>query len=241
VLSTLEACSPHTGVVLWNRKRIKIGGSPMADEDWFPFLPNGAEIDPAVGFASYCETAGTIGCLFSYISVLMLRREAWQALDFADRRHIGSGYIHVARTLSVVLAGWRMAVRREGIAICRMNDDLFREAGLYRRLLLDFEGYYRIGRDLIADPVLRQAWWSVLWREHSSRFDILRRCTRTQSWEICHLWRKLGQPAWRIRALRLAADPLFRPFTKPIAKLAHSLKKRTRHEEPQAPKLPALA
>jgi abequosyltransferase len=219
-LAGVVACSPRTGVVIWNRKRIDVNGAPMSDEDWFPTLPDGAEIDVANGgLTRYCDSADTLGCLFSYIGVLMIRRDRWEALDFSDTRHIGSGYIHVARTLSVLLAGTNLTVRRTGIAVCRMNnDDLFRSEGLYRRRLLDFNGFHQIGLDLIADPVLLRAWWSVLWREHPSLFAILRRCTRAQAREITAVWRQLGVPEWKVRLLMVASHPLCRPFSKPIVK-----------------------
>lgn len=106
---------------------------------------------------AYLHSAPSVGGIFSYISAIVVRREAWNAVPVREE-FLGSAWIHVTKLLDVLIRGGRL--RYLGVPIVwnrTANDTFLAEVGYTRRVLLDLD-YARIARVVLAGrPALQEA------------------------------------------------------------------------------------
>jgi abequosyltransferase len=115
----------------------------------------------------YLNSAFGLITLFSYISVLIFRRDVWnRAPDAAV--HYGSCFAHAFRLWKALAAGGAVENLDLPVVMCRMDTDSFASRGVFRRFLLDFDGYLEIAQMLWrANPRVRSAFLSVVGRSYS--------------------------------------------------------------------------
>jgi abequosyltransferase len=116
----------------------------------------------------YFQASRSIGALFSYVSSIIVRREAWEQAKHSERAR-GTNYEHVYRIFSFLLAAGSHQYIEESLVSCRGQNDSFMsdsDRGLARRFVIDIDGYHRIGNLLFADPELRKAFLAVMRQEH---------------------------------------------------------------------------
>jgi abequosyltransferase len=140
---------------------------PLFDQQW---LSNNADhtIYTFAGprdFISYFSRSISIGALFSYISSLVVKRDAWNAI-VQDDRFTGSNYAHAARLFSILLRGGVLRYIQEPLVLCRGENDSFAANGVVRRFLIDIDGYLLLANMLFFDMNVRSAFLAVMRREH---------------------------------------------------------------------------
>ena len=79
----------------------------------------------------YFSRAGSIGSLFSYMSSIVVKRAAWNAVE-RDDRLAGSNYAHVASLFSVLRKGGTLKYIKEPLVLCRSDNDSFSKSGVVR-------------------------------------------------------------------------------------------------------------
>ena len=93
--------------------------------------------------ARYLDVCTSIGGVFSYLSSIIVARQAWEMAP-VDQQMNGSGYIHVAKLLRIFFddtAGLLVSIP-ECLVMCRGdNDDTFGAEGRLARIYLDFNFY----------------------------------------------------------------------------------------------------
>ncbi len=147
----------------------------------------------------YCRLAKSIGALFSYMSSIIVRKAAWDRASHGAE-YLGTNYAHVARLVSILQGGGRLTCLDEPRVLCRGENDSFRDRGVLRRYLIDFQGYDRLSRGLFADPAVRTAFRDVVRREH--RWYLLTQVRHAAAvsgrpWrELDSLLRSYRYPAW---------------------------------------------
>jgi O-antigen biosynthesis alpha-1,3-abequosyltransferase len=114
----------------------------------------------------YLNRAVGLICLFSYMSILIIRRDVWnRAPDAAV--HYGSCYAHAFRLWTALAGGEVVEALDIPVALCRLDTDNFASRGVYRRFLLDFDGYLEIANTVWgARSAVRSAFVRVIAREH---------------------------------------------------------------------------
>lgn len=113
-------------------------------------------LDDAVGLIS----------LFSYISVLIFRRALWNGTPDAAA-HYGSCYAHAFRLWAALASGGVVEFLGSPVVMCRMDTDHFSSRGVFRRFMLDFDGYLGIADVTLAGrQSARQAFLAAVRREH---------------------------------------------------------------------------
>ncbi len=132
----------------------------------------GASEDRTVDFAreddvrAYLESARSLGALFSFMSSIGFRREAWMRAR-ADAALIGTNYMHVQRLFGMGRDGAQLKYIAAPLVLCRGGSDSFREAGLASRLLIDLKGFLELARAIFPDSeALQAAFRAVAKREH---------------------------------------------------------------------------
>jgi abequosyltransferase len=114
----------------------------------------------------YLHSARGLIALFSYLSVLVFRQSLWR--DAGDAaRHYGSCYAHAYRLWSGLAAGGLVEFLAVPVVKCRMGTDKFSQRGIFRRFMLDFDGYLGIADSVFRSrPRERLAFLEAVRREH---------------------------------------------------------------------------
>jgi abequosyltransferase len=114
----------------------------------------------------YLDRATGLIALFSYISVLVFRRDLWNSAG-ENSSFVGSCYAHAHRLWVALSRGGVVEFLAAPIVMCRMDTDNFASRGLFRRYMLDFDGYLGIADDVFGTrPKVRQAFVRAIQREH---------------------------------------------------------------------------
>ncbi len=155
-------------ILLANRIWCDANLKPVRPEAWLA----GASEDRTVDFAqendvrTYLESARSLGALFSFMSSIGFRREAWMRAR-VDAPLIGTNYAHVQRLFGMGRDGARLKYIAAPLVLCRGGSDSFREAGLASRLLIDLKGFLELARSIFPDSeALQAAFRAVVKREH---------------------------------------------------------------------------
>ena len=164
----MDECEHGHDILLANRIWCDASLRPVRPEAWL----TGANRDRVVNFAHadeslvYLEDAHSLGALFSFMSCIGFRREAWMRAR-VDATLIGTNYTHVQRLFGMGRDGARLKYIAAPLVLCRGGSDSFSEAGLASRLLIDLKGFLELARSIFPDnEVLQAAFRAVLKREH---------------------------------------------------------------------------
>lgn len=117
----------------------------------------------------YFQNARSLGALFSYLSSIVVRRKAWNDIKF-DEAFIGTAYAHVHILLSIVLKGSILKYHVEPTVLCRGENDSFATDGVVKRYFIDLDGYQILADYLFGEVSVRDAFKSVMRREHKWYF-----------------------------------------------------------------------
>ncbi|MBA2479856.1 MAG: glycosyltransferase family 2 protein [Planctomycetes bacterium] len=207
VKERLQSATPDCDIILANRRKISVDAHPIESEDeqWFPSYADGDIVSLRGSLSGdYYSRSPSLGCVFSYLSTIVLRKSAWMAAE-GFRRFQGNQYMHTARLVAIVEGGSRLMICKHTIVHCR-----YCAIPLDRtldRLLVDFRGFHEIGEALVPDPTNRKLLWSILVREHPFRsFIRLRELATDDQWkEIRRLLRSLCFSRWRILGIVVGA------------------------------------
>lgn len=116
----------------------------------------------------YLETSHSLIALFSYISVLVFKKELWDA-GGDNPTFQGTCYAHAHRLWRALgISGGTVNFVREVLVMCRMDNDNFSSRGTFNRFMLDFDGFLRIADDVFGQRHrVREAFHGAIRREHS--------------------------------------------------------------------------
>ena len=113
----------------------------------------------------YLKSAQSLGALFSYMSSIIVRRAEWDNMSSSEIL-IGSNYAHVYKLFSLAKNGGKVMYIRDSLVATRLFNDSFMANGIARRYLIDLYGYQNLANHLFLENSIRDAFKSVLRREH---------------------------------------------------------------------------
>lgn len=206
VLSLIE--SGHD-IYLFNRMRSTFELQPWAMESFLDRSVTARSFDfrKSDDLASYLSAAGTVGALFSFLSSIVVRREAWNSIAY-DERFTGTAYSHAFVLLSLVRNGCSLRYDPSCLVNCRFGNDSFAQNGVARRILIDLDGYGAI-RDLVFRGDARaQAGINAVLRREYPWYRIVRRrlAMNAEEWRRVRLtFEKIG---YSKSALRVAEQAI---------------------------------
>lgn len=200
-------------ILLCNRVWCDSGLKPIRPESWLDDGDSDRVVDLSLAseVGRYLADARSLGALFSFMSSIVFRREAWMRAP-TDAALLGSHYAHVKRLFGITRQGGRLKYVAEPLVLCRGGTDSFREGGLAERVMIDLKGYLALADDLFrANPVLRSSFLAVLRREHPWR-RLVRVRSEARSpdhWrEVSRLLDQAGYPGAAIAAAGVAGAAL---------------------------------
>lgn len=118
-------------------------------------------------FIEYCNSASSIGALFSYMSSIVLRREEWNKTGY-NYDFDGSAYALASSLFSFTKRRCRLKYIKDSLVLWRNDNESFQnEGGLVKRFLLDFDGYLcLVDKFLTSNPDIKKSFLKVMMREH---------------------------------------------------------------------------
>ena len=118
----------------------------------------------------YLNGSKSIGALFSYISSIVVNRQKWNEVGF-DERFGGTNYAHVFRLFSMLLSGGsQLKYLKDQLVLFRGDNDSFRDKGYANRILIDLNGYRKLGECYFYEKEMKDAFLAVMRREHKCYF-----------------------------------------------------------------------
>ncbi len=122
-------------------------------------------------YTSYLRHVRSLGGVFSYLSSIIVRRQAWINTE-TDVSYIGTAYAHVQKLLSMIKNGnGKMMYISTSFPIVGEGEDSFSVDGLLRRILIDLDGYKKLADDFYRDEiVIYDEFLNVMKYEHSFSF-----------------------------------------------------------------------
>ena len=113
----------------------------------------------------YLNSAQSLGALFSYISSIIVRRDAWVGIK-SNEIVAGTNYAHVYKLFSIAKNGGTVKYIEDSLVSTRFDNDSFMVNGLAKRYLIDLDGYQLLADQLFDENSVRDAFKSVMRREH---------------------------------------------------------------------------
>ena len=169
VYRVMQELDSGCNILLCNRVWCDGELRPIRPESW---LSNGGA-DRVVNLAQAEETgrylaeAQSLGALFSFMSCIVFRREAWIRAQ-AETLLVGTHYAHVQRLFEMGRQGGRLRYLAAPLVLCRGGTDSFRAGGLASRMLIDLRGFREVAEVVFPEnQALQNAFLAVLRREHS--------------------------------------------------------------------------
>lgn len=164
----------------------------------------------------YLTQATSLGAQFSYLSSVIVRRDAWERVP-TDLTYIGSAYIHVQKCVDILRQGATLLYLPDSIVNNRGDNDHFAAAGAVNRAMIDIRGYVRLS-DRFEDSVIGELFLSALRHErpavHTAFF--LRKNSTEEQWrEAVPLLCRYGASATLVRILTFAPS-LVRLLDRPL-------------------------
>ena len=97
-------------------------------------------------YVDYLTSLCSIGGLFSFMSVIVIKRDAWRNVN-CDDVPVARNYQHVVRILRILHEpDHRLSIPRYYLVNFRGDNDSFSSLGAFNRLMIDLKGYRRIIR-----------------------------------------------------------------------------------------------
>jgi abequosyltransferase len=153
-------------LLLMGRVVCNVEMQPHHDQDWLRGSQQEAWFDLADRrvLLEYLARGDSLGALCSFLSSIVVARDAWNAVEFDDS-YIGSSYSHVYVLLQVALRSGVLYAPSLRV-LNRSGNDSFLDLGAVNRVLIDLRGFIRLADDLLRhDPEVQAAFLRVLERE----------------------------------------------------------------------------
>lgn len=165
-----EIQSGHA-IYLCNRTDCDRSLNDIAHRYWLPKKHQDGVFDFSnrLELLEYLKSAQSLGALFSYISSIIVRRAAWEGIG-DDGRLMGSNYAHVYKLFSIAQHGGKVKYIQDSLVSTRLFNDSFMVNGIARRYLIDLNGYQSLADHLFVDNSVRDAFKSVMRKEHKWYF-----------------------------------------------------------------------
>ena len=127
---------------------------------------------------------GLLGA-FSFISSLVFKNESWSKQKF-DNKYNGFVYSHVFMILGIITRDEStITLIQDHFVLCRQNDDIIKNEGLVKRILLDINAYSEFAKYFfIYKSTLYLSFVSVVRKEHEiNKFIFIKQNVTKLYWE----------------------------------------------------------
>jgi abequosyltransferase len=205
IQSLKEILRSHHEIYICNRIVCDVSLRPMRASNWLSGeqemrIFRLSERDELI---RYLSSAREFGAIFSYMSALVVRRDAWIKQPW--REDFGkSGFGHVVRIFDIIGDGGVLEYIPKYLVLNRSFNDSFLEMGVIGRFLIDVNGYLAIARDVFPnDEEARSELLRVMTLEHPWYHLLKIRANVADSSEWISLRRKILQCGYKRTTVEL--------------------------------------
>jgi abequosyltransferase len=122
-------------------------------------------------FLKYINLGTSIGCLFSYMSSIIVKKKAWDDVpnysNFFKRGLFPVAYMHSLKILCILLKkNFSLRYLSKDLVYFRGDNDSFKKKGYFNRINIDFDGYRLISEFFFKNESLKSALKGLMRREH---------------------------------------------------------------------------
>ena len=134
-------------IYLYDRDECDINMNFLRERKWFEeklSVNISSDDNPkSVSLIDYFDKSKSLGCVFSYITSIVFRKEQWD--NYASCKYfLNSAYSHAYILLSILKNNGRFIYTNISYVNCRMENDSFVHKGIANRILIDFYGYIKL-------------------------------------------------------------------------------------------------
>ncbi len=154
-------------IYLCNRTDCDLNLKEMANRYWLArnYGDSVFDFSNTTVLRTYLEAAQGLGAMFSFLSSIIVRREAWLSVP-NNELLMNSNYAHVHRLFTIAQAGGKLKYLEEPLILARLFNDSFMADGLARRFLIDLDGYQLLAEQLFGEEEIHNAVKSLMRKEH---------------------------------------------------------------------------
>lgn len=143
-----------TDIVMSNRMACDVLMNPIREERPYTFRNDvHLKIHSDIERKEFINECAELMGLFSYLSIIIVRRERWLAVKF-DYSYIGTAYSHVFFLLKIICQGCKLQYINKISVLTRLGNDAFYEGNI-QRAMLDINGYTRLS-EIFQNSALRE-------------------------------------------------------------------------------------
>ena len=119
----------------------------------------------------YINLGTSIGCLFSYMSSIVIKKKDWDAIPnysfFLKKKLFPKAYMHSLKILSILFKK-KTCLRyiAKDLIYFRGDNDSFKKQGYFNRINIDFNGYRLINELFFKKENLKSAFQALMRKEH---------------------------------------------------------------------------
>ncbi len=153
-------------IYISNRKECDVNMNILKDRSFFIKQNLLWNISETKILEKYFNNVNCLGGVFSYLSSIIFKRNIW-IIDDKVEDFIGTAYVHVYILLGALIRRSTIKHINRSLVLCRLGNDSFMSEGFIKRLLLDYEGYYKLAEYYFHyDQILFKSFYKILKREH---------------------------------------------------------------------------
>ncbi len=155
-------------IYLCNRTECDRNLSPIRDRHWLSedIGDHVFKFSTQAGFIDYFNKSLSIGALFSYMSSIIVRRDKWNEIKY-NEIFTGSNYAHVFMLFSILQKNATLKYIKDSLILSRGDNDSFSKEGLFKRRMLDIDGYLLLSSHLFPNEAVSNSFLAVMQREHA--------------------------------------------------------------------------
>jgi abequosyltransferase len=127
---------------------------------------------------------GLLG-VFSFISSLVCKNEIWSKQNF-NEKYNGLVYAHVFMILGMIVnSKSNITLINDYYVLCRQNDDIIKNEGVVKRILLDINAYSEFANCFFSNnETLYKSFVSAVRKEHElSKFIFIKKNVQKEQWK----------------------------------------------------------
>ena len=159
------------------------------------------------GYDFFLGKCNGLGAIFSYLSVIVFKREKWNSVDSSlYESFIGTAYVHTAVLFNLLKLDQSSSLlyAREPLVINRTGNDGFYK-NVYSRTMLDFDGYLAISKLFEGSPIIAEGICNVIKREHPTiNWRMVLLSKREEYSNLINKMEMVGYPQSQISLLNMA-------------------------------------
>lgn len=232
IRTVLESMDARTDICVLGRKNMDFSMSACMSEEAFVAKDGIYDMADKKQMYAYLDACRGVGGFFSYLSSIVVRKQAWNSHLDGVEKFMGTAYSHAYVLSKIAFNGGVIQAISAPLVLNRGGNDSFQDKGSANRVLIDLEGYASIFdsmEHLKNDPVCREKFFRLISRERPLLHSLfyLRKHGNAAEWgRAKNVLNTLGVSSWLVRVVDLCGGVVHGLHIGPVRYLARKILRR---------------